>query len=136
MQLAYAQRDTDGVWSTPMILTGLDSGSVSYPSIACEADSGIHIVWYDASSGNQDVYYLRGLLPGSAVTETPSVELRTSNAGPAIVRGDLLQTAACGMQNGRAFFDACGRMTRDLRPGVYFIRTPGGRRLTRVIVAR
>lgn len=130
-QLVYGQRDTNGVWSSPVILTGLESGAVSYPSIICDSDSGIHIVWHDASSGNQDVYYLRGVIPGAGLVETcPTPLVLCPALGATVVRcGSLRQPS--GM-----LFDACGRATADPRPGVYFIRAPGGRRLTRVVVAK
>jgi len=125
-QLAYGQRDTDGVWISPMILTGLDSGSVSYPSITCDADSGIHIVWYDAHTGNQDVYYLHGVTPGAAISEMPSAEVPAVRSIRTVVRGVLfLPTAA-------SLMDATGRRLLELRPGandigalspgVYFVR--------------
>ncbi len=137
MQLAYAQRDTDGVWSTPMILTGLDSGSVSYPSIACEADSGIHVVWYDASSGSQDVYYLRGIIQGSGAVEShPPSLARRCTRGATIVRASMLQTTAGKLQAGLVVFDASGRPVDYMKPGVYFVRSSDGAHLARVIVVR
>ena len=135
-QLLYGQRDTNGVWSSPVILTGLDSGDVGYPSIACDSDSGIHIVWHDDHSGNQDIYYLRGVTPGAALAETPNVELRATNVRPTLVRGVSLTTGSAFGDRTSDLFDACGRAVADATPGVYFIRTPGSRRLARVVVAR
>jgi hypothetical protein len=129
-QLAYGQRDTNGVWSSPMILTGLDSGDVSHPSIACDADSGIHIVWYDASSGNQDVYYLRGFTPGAGVIETrPSSFV----LGPGL-RSNLLRCGSLRPQSGMKLYDPCGRSVTDLKPGVYFLRMSDGGRYRRLVV--
>jgi hypothetical protein len=124
-QLAYAQRDTNGEWSSPMILTGLDSGGVSYPSIICDADSGIHVVWYDDSSGNQDVYYLHGVTPGSGVEEgrkTPDATRFTQN--PSIVRNrlDILQSAFCNLKSAIVLRDASGRRVMSLHPGRNDIR--------------
>ena len=135
-QLVYGQRDTDGVWSSPLILTGLDSGDVSHPSVACDADSGIHIVWYDASSGNPDVYYLRGFTPGAAISEMPNAELRAPKVGPTIIRGDILQTAARKLRTGVVILDACGRVAEGSAPGLYFVREPGGAWLQRLVVVR
>ena len=137
MQLAYAQRDTDGVWSSPMILTALDSGNVSYPSITCDADSGIHIVWHDASSGNPDVYYLRGIIPGSSAVEShpPSLAPRCTR-GATIVRASMLQTIAGKLQAGLVVFDASGRPVDYLKPGVYFVRSSDGAHLAKVVVVR
>jgi hypothetical protein len=124
-QLAYAQRDTNGTWSSPMILTALDSGDVSYPSVTCDADSGIHVVWYDNSSGSQDVYYLHGVAPGSGVEEghkTPATTRFTPS--PTIVRNSLLilQSAFCNLQSEIVLLDASGRRVMALRPGRNDIR--------------
>jgi hypothetical protein len=131
-QLLYGQRDTNGVWSSPMTLTSLDSGDVSYPSITCDAGSGIHIVWHDASSGNPDVYYLHGVMPGSgAVEEWRRPRNYNPTSGATIARCGSLR-----LPSGMTLFDACGRVVTDARPGVYFVRAPGDRRLTRVVIAR
>jgi len=136
-QLLYGQRDTNGVWSSPMTLTGLDSGDVSNPSITCDSDSGIHIVWHDASSGNPDVYYLRGIIPGSSAIESgpPSPAPRCTR-GATIVRASMLQTIAGKLQAGLVAFDASGRPVDYLKPGVYFVRSSDGARLAKVIVVR
>lgn len=131
-QLVYGQRDTNGVWSTPMVLTGLDSGSVSHPSVACHADSGIHVVWYDASSGNPDVYYLRGTMPGAAVAEP-----RLSSCVPCPAPGaTMLRCGTLRSQSGMKLYDACGRSTTDLKPGVCFLRASDGGRNRRLVVIR
>ncbi|MBN2466477.1 hypothetical protein JXD38_12730 [candidate division WOR-3 bacterium] len=131
-QLVYVQRDTDGVWSTPMVLTGLDSGDVSHPSIACDADSGVHVVWYDASSGNPDVYYLRGTVPGAGVLETRPLSFVPDPApGPTILRCCSLRP-----QSGMMLLDPCGRSVTDLKPGVYFARSSDGERVRRLAIVR
>lgn len=124
MQLAYAQRDTDGVWSSPTTLTGLDSGSVNYPSIVCDAGSGIHIVWYDNHTGNQDVYYLHGVTPGAGVAETRPLA-RVSCIVPlaTFVRGILYlaaipSTSSCPS----GLLDASGRRVLGLKPGANDVR--------------
>ena len=135
-QLVYGQRDANGIWSSPMILTNLDSGDISYPSITCDADSGIHILWYDDHNGNQDVYYLRGFAPGAALSEMPNAELRAPKVGPTIIRGDIPQTAARKPPTGGVILDACGRVAEGSAPGLYFIREPGGARLQKLVVVR
>jgi len=130
-QLVYGQRDTNGAWSSPMILTNLDSGDVSYPSITCDSESGIHIVWHDASSGNQDVYYLRGVIPGAGIIEPYPAPLVLCPAPAATV----VRCGSLGQPSGM-LLDACGRATAEARPGVYFIRAPAARRLTRVVIAK
>jgi hypothetical protein len=124
-QLAYGQRDTDGVWSTPMVLTGLDSGDVSHPSVACGADSSVHIVWYDVSSGNPDVYYLRGVIPNTGAVEenrkpqTPSLAPRAT-----IIRSGVLnlESAVRDLGSGIVLLDASGRRRFSLRPGSNDVR--------------
>jgi hypothetical protein len=130
-QLAYCQRDTNGIWSTPRVLTGLDSVDVSHPSIACDADSGVHVVWYDASSGNPDVYYLQGHTPGAGVSESsPSPRVPRPISTATVVRCDPLA------RHFRApLFDACGRSVTVLAPGVYFARATGDR-LHKLVVVR
>ena len=108
-----------------MILTGLDSGDVSYPSITCDSDSGIHIVWYDASSGNQDVYYLRGTVPGSgAVEEGRKPQTPSLTPGATIVRSGVLslQSAIANLRSRIALLDASGRTRLLLRPGTNDVR--------------
>ncbi|MCX6842471.1 MAG: hypothetical protein NTX53_09355 [candidate division WOR-3 bacterium] len=148
LQLAYAQKDTDGIWSSPMILTGLDSGSVNHPSITCDAGSGIHIVWYDNSSGNQDVYYLHGVMPGLGVEEERKAPDATRFAPNAtIVRGRfiLLESPRATRHSLIALVDVSGRRVASLVPGpndirglpagVYFIvRQPAARPSTVVIL--
>ena len=149
-QLAYSQRDTDDVWSTPMILTGIDSGDVSHPSIACEADSGIHIVWYDASSGNPDVYYLRGVTAGfSGIEACPPLLSPGCTRGATVVRGVLVLGAVDNRQNTgyRAeLLNAVGRRVMELHvgandigalsPGVYFIKEAEAQAVRKVLVSR
>jgi len=147
-QLLYGQRDTDGEWSSPMVLTSLDSGHVSYPSVACEADSGIHIVWHDDHSGNPDVYYLRGVLPGAGAVEErldPRAASRVSSA--TIIRNRLALLHASSPRMRSWLMDVSGRKTALLHPGpndvglipagVYFIAGEhSSSRSTAVIIAR
>jgi hypothetical protein len=124
-QLVYGQRDTDGVWGTPMILTGLDSGDVSHPSIACDADSGIHIVWYDASSGNPDIYYLRGVIPNTgAVEENRKPQTSSLAPGATMVRSGVLnlESAVHDLGSGIVLLDVSGRTRLSLRPGSNDVR--------------
>jgi hypothetical protein len=147
-QLAYGQRDTGGVWSSPVILTALDSGDVSHPSIACDADSGVHVVWYDASSGNPDVYYLHGVVPGSGVAEPGPLSLVSRPFAATTVVGGILnlQPAIYNLQSEIILLSVDGRKVLDLRPGandlrtlapgVYFLRSSDGEPLRRLVVIR
>jgi hypothetical protein len=74
MQLRYASRDTAGYWSTPDYLTDRDSSNVCYPTMVTGSDSDLHVIWYDDSSGNQDVYYLRGATSGSGLSEVRAID--------------------------------------------------------------
>jgi hypothetical protein len=139
MQLAYVQRDTDGVWSSPLILTARESGDVDEPSVACDSDSGVHIVWTDASSGNQDVYYLRGSLSGAgACEEVPAPQASGLRQSPSILRGRLPVARSL-------LIDVCGRTVACpqfgalplLPPGVYFTMDATGRAgPTRIVVLK
>ena len=51
-------------WSTPKRLTW-NSGSSRWPSIAADSGNGIHVVWTDNSSGNEEIYYKRSTNSGS-----------------------------------------------------------------------
>ncbi|MEO0079933.1 MAG: T9SS type A sorting domain-containing protein [candidate division WOR-3 bacterium] len=50
-------------WSGVAELTARTSGAsgIQNPSLACDNRDGVHIVWYDDSDGDNDVYYIRGL---------------------------------------------------------------------------
>jgi hypothetical protein len=60
-----------------------------------------------------DTFWVRPL-PG--VEETPSAEVRTTNAGPTILSGAMVQSL-----ESRVVFDAMGRRVRGPKPGVLFI---------------
>ncbi len=66
-QLYHAWRSQGGVWSQPTRLTDR-SANVCHPAITGQ-DSMLHVVWYDVSSGNQDVYYLRGRLESTGLEQ-------------------------------------------------------------------
>jgi len=118
-QLIYAQRDTNGVWSSPMILTGFDSASISYPSITCDAGGGIHIVWHDDHTGNQDVYYLHGVMPGPGVSESrPSFLIPCASSGATVVRNRLILAEASRRKpQAASLLSISGRRVMDLHPG-------------------
>jgi hypothetical protein len=135
-KLLYVQREVNDEWSSPIVLTSPDSGDVRFPSIVCEADSGVHVVWSDASSGNPDVYYLRGAMPGAGVAG-PRPSSRVSRPVPAatIIRGVLnLQPTFCNLRSEIILLSVDGRRVMDLKPGandvralapgVYFVRGP------------
>jgi hypothetical protein len=88
-RLYSAMRFDDGFWTRPQALTSTQDAS--RPCIAHDPDGGLHLVWYDHSTGNYDVHYLRGRhcqrdaavlafvspsalgLPGQAVTPAVTV---------------------------------------------------------------
>jgi hypothetical protein len=153
MQLFYAGRDKYGVWSVPTQLTVIDSGDVSYPSVACDRDTGIHVAWYDSHLGNQDVFYRYGHRPGSGVCEgrfPPGIAL----AGPNPVR-TCLQLRGGEWRSGMCIRDVVGRLVpassygvtvgpgvvavdvSRLSSGVYVLRPEAGREpVLRFVVVR
>ncbi|MEO0079647.1 MAG: T9SS type A sorting domain-containing protein [candidate division WOR-3 bacterium] len=68
-QVLYAYRSSAGYWSLPQQLTNRTQGDIRRPSIATDPDSGLHLVWHDASSGNLDVFYLHGWTSGTGIND-------------------------------------------------------------------
>jgi len=53
----YYKKSTDGgaTWSTKRLTW--NSGTSAYPAIAAESSGNIHVVWYDNTPGNAEIYY-------------------------------------------------------------------------------
>lgn len=119
-QLIYAFRDRFGRWSQPELLTALPNGDVSRPAIVCDSEHGLHITWQDDSSGNLDIYYLRGQITPSGVNITLDADHLNRRNRPSILSGDALR----GLSGTRAFFDPAGKtvQTDRLPPGVYLVK--------------
>ncbi|MEO0073119.1 MAG: T9SS type A sorting domain-containing protein [candidate division WOR-3 bacterium] len=102
-QIVYAGR-YNGVWTVPEQLTERSGTNVLNPNIACDIADGIHIVWYDLASGNNDVYYLRGNVPDVAVSSIQQPSGR-------ILPGAAVTPAAffrnCGTIRSRSFTAFC-----------------------------
>jgi hypothetical protein len=146
-QLTYAQRDTDGVWSSPTILTSIDSGSVNYPSIVCDGDTGVHVVWYDDHTGNQDLYYLRGVTPAGVAEPRLSSFASCRFPTALLVRGVLFLAGSPSASSSPSdLVDASGRKVmklqpgandvRALAPGVYFVREAQAQAVRKVVITR
>jgi hypothetical protein len=62
----FYRRSTDGgmTWSAAKRLTW-SSGGCSYPAVAIDSSSTIHIVWNDYTPGNQEVYYKKSTNGGA-----------------------------------------------------------------------
>jgi BNR repeat-containing family member len=62
----YYKGSTDGgsAWTPAKRLTW-NSGSSSYPAIAVDLDGIIHVVWWDSTPGNQQIYHTRSLDGGT-----------------------------------------------------------------------
>ncbi len=56
----YYKRSTDGgtTWSAARRLTWTSGGSMS-PAIAVDPDGRVHMLWNDATSGNDEIYYTK-----------------------------------------------------------------------------
>ena len=90
-QLRYAERPASGGWSVHQTLTDLNSGEATAPTIVADCDTGLHIVWYDSHTGNNDIWYLQGSVAGTPIEEAASGARRFMPAGPTIVSGDRLR---------------------------------------------
>lgn len=114
-ELLYCERDSTGYWSAPEIVAAIDTGTICEPTILINSGD-IHIVWYNASAGNSEIYYRHGTIP-NAVAE------RATRTGS-------LPAGQTGL------FDSAGRRAPALprRPGVYFLRQGGAG--TRKLVVR
>lgn len=86
-QLFYACREPDGYWTTPVELTQRAAGNVSRPAVAADSDTCLHAVWFDASSGNQDVYYLRGHELGTGIADTAPRPRPRASFQPVLLAG-------------------------------------------------
>ncbi|GEM_PF-2002166 len=69
MEVLYRWK-RDGEWGNVWQLTNRSSGSnVLLPCLDCDRFDDLHIVWYDDSDGDNDVYYIRGELVDAGVAQ-------------------------------------------------------------------
>jgi len=147
-QLWHAQRSPTGHWAAPQKLTSRTS-NVRHPAIAAGSDTTAHVAWHDETSGNNDVYYLRGRAALVGLSGPERGPLRSSlrvfpnpcAAGVVTLRLEARDKGVEGQRDRVAslrLFDAAGRCVleqpiadrqspialglRGLRGGVYFIR--------------
>lgn len=92
-EILYRQKQA-GSWGEVMQLTNRNNSGLYYPALWAGEFDDLHIVWYDNSDGDNDVYYIRGelvdagvssilspsglIIPGTAVT--PRVVCRNFGA--------------------------------------------------------
>jgi hypothetical protein len=130
--IAYCGSTDNGqTWSAETVLTTADG--MGTPGLAA-ARSRADLVLYDNRDGNFEIYYKRNLTAGG-VEETTNKGRGTPSDGPTIVRGVLLLPPLLSPPSSLLSID--GRKVLDLRPGandvsrlapgVYFVRTAGGR---------
>jgi hypothetical protein len=88
----YYKRSTNGgvSWSGTERLTW-NSGSSSYPTIAVDSSNNIHLVWYDYTPGDSEIFYKRSTNAGGSWSE---IKRLTWNAG-----GSLYPTIAVDSSN-------------------------------------
>jgi len=65
----YYRQSTDGgsTWTTPRRLSW-NSGDSRYPAIAVDSSGSLHVVWYDYTPGNWEIYYKQSTDGGSTWT--------------------------------------------------------------------
>jgi hypothetical protein len=138
-QLRYSARSPAGEWSAPENLSSITDGDVAAPSIAADADSGLHVVWHDYHTGDNNVYYRRGHVPAAVSERADSPLPDRVGTRATIASGNRLRL---GQDPGTSvtFFDAAGRIAAvrpvaasadgcgqvsvaGLRAGVYVIRS-------------
>ncbi len=145
----FASSPDGTAWSDPIRLTQMDETSKRFPFLArnCAGDSVAVGFEQDSIAGfNSDgvgaisrnpICIWHGKVTG--IEETSNDKVRMTNAGPTVVRSQLiLQTANCRLLTDFALLDASGRKVMSLRPGsndlchlssgVYFVRWTSGSR--------
>lgn len=65
-EILCRQKQT-GLWGDVMQLTNRSQTGLYYPALAVGVFDDLHIVWYDNSDGENDVYYIRGELVDAGV---------------------------------------------------------------------
>jgi hypothetical protein len=131
--IAYCGSTDNGqTWSAETALTTADG--MGTPGLVA-AGSRAHIVLYDNRDGNFEIYYKRNLTAGG-VEETMNKGRGTLRVGPTIVRGVLFLSSSL-LSAPSSLLSIDGRKVLDLHvgangvsslaPGVYFVRTAGGR---------
>ena len=147
-QLRYSTRPVSGGWAVHQTLTDLNSGEATAPTIVADRDTGLHVVWYDSHTGNNDIWYLQGSVAGAPIEEVAGSVRQFVSTGPTIVAGDRLRLGirAAGKDGSRvSVLDAAGRKVAvrpvmrvadgsagisvaGLQAGVYFAVPDGSRR--------
>jgi len=82
----YYKRSTDGgsTWSATKRITWTSSGSYD-PAIAIDSNTNLHVVWYDWTPGNYEIYYKRSTDGGSTWGATKRLTWTSSDSyDPAI----------------------------------------------------
>lgn len=131
----YYKRSTDfgQAWSEDTRLTN-STGHSSHNTVAVSGHA-VHVLWHDNRDGNWEVYYKRNLTGNPGVEETPSAEVRTTNA-PSIIRG-VLCLPSSPLSPPSSLLSIDGRKVLALHPGpndvsrlspgIYFVTVDGAR---------
>jgi hypothetical protein len=134
--------DNGQTWSAETALTTVAGMGTA---VLAAAGSRAHLLLYDDRDGNFEMYYKRNLTAGG-VEETPSAEVRTTNAA-GIVRGILFLPPPTFTPHS-SLFSLSGQKVLDLKPGqndishlapgVYFVHSTVDTRhstITKVVIA-
>ncbi len=52
----YSTKPSGGSWSTSVNISD-NSGGSGFPGLAMDSSGGLHVVWYDDTPGNFDIFY-------------------------------------------------------------------------------
>jgi hypothetical protein len=126
----YARRSAAGAWSAPEFLTDISTGTCGDPGLACDSDSGLHVVWWDTRSGDKDIWWRAGYEAAGGIEEVTNGEARMTSgeeAGDRWPAGTLVRVydargGAVGEWQAAGALDMSG-----LRAGVYFVKEEGSR---------
>ena len=77
----YYKRSTDGgsTWNATKRITWTSSDSYD-PEIAIDSNNNLHVVWYDSTPGNYEIYYKRSTDGGSTWGATKRLTWNSSNS--------------------------------------------------------
>ncbi len=126
-QLIYSFRDRNGNWHNNEPVTSINA-DVTNPSLMCDVNNGLHVTWMDASSGNPDIYYLRGELAPVGVRENTPVISPNRRTSLTVSLAGIPDTIGAIYDPLGRVVPGTGRPLRSLPGGVYLVTFIRGER--------